>query len=178
MSEHAQFAEKEETINITDRLVLGLQDQELSQKLQLESDLTLDKAVTIARQHELVKTQIKEQRHGGGAAAVDSFSRGQSRGQHRFTHGGRPSRRAKSKQTGTGTCKFVTHSRVQGVAQSTIRETVQRRDKNVTNVRNSRILHVVVKQRLLVKLKLILNHRHRKHTLLTPYVGAVKTHGE
>ena len=39
----------------------------------------------------------------------------------------------------------VTHSRVQGVAQSTIKETVQRRDRNVTN---SRILHVVVKQRL------------------------------
>ena len=97
LSEHAQFAEKEETIR--DRLVLGLQDQELSQKLQLESDLTLDKAVTIARQHELVKTQIKEQRHGA-AAVIDSFSRGQ----HRFTRGGRPSRRAKSKQTGTGTC--------------------------------------------------------------------------
>ena len=96
--EHAQFAEKEETIR--DRLVLGLQDQELSQKLQLESDLTLDKAVTIARQHELVKTQIKEQRHGAAAAAVDSFSRGQ----HRFTRSGRPSRRAKSKHTGTGTC--------------------------------------------------------------------------
>ena len=63
----------------------------------------------------------------------------------------------------------VIHSRVQGVAQSTIRETVQRRDKNVTNVRNSRILHAVVKQRLLVKLKLILNHRRREHTLLTPY---------
>ena len=61
----------------------------------------------------------------------------------------------------------VTHSRVQGVAQSTIRETVERRDKNVTNVKNSRILHVVVKQRLLVKLKLILNHRRREHTLLT-----------
>ena len=46
LSEHARFAEKEETIR--DRLVLGLQDQELSQKLQLESDLSLDKAVTIA----------------------------------------------------------------------------------------------------------------------------------
>ena len=40
----------------------------------------------------------------------------------------------------------VTHSRVQGVEQSTIRGTVQRRDKSVTNVRNSRILHVVVKK--------------------------------
>ena len=62
----------------------------------------------------------------------------------------------------------VTHSCVQGVAQSTIRGIVQRRDKSITNVRNSRILHVVVKQRLLVKLKLILNHRRREHTLLTP----------
>ena len=70
--------------------------------------------------------------------------------------------------TGTQAQAHVTHSRVQGVAQSTIRETVQRRDKNVTNVRNSRILHVAVKQRLLVKLKLILNHRRRERTLLTP----------
>ena len=93
MSEHAQFAEKEETIR--DGLVLGLQDQELSHKLQLEIDLTLDKTVTTARQHELVKEQRQ-----GAAAAVDSFSRGQ----HRFTRDGRPSRRAKSKHTGTGTC--------------------------------------------------------------------------
>ena len=62
----------------------------------------------------------------------------------------------------------VTHSRVQGVAQSTIGETVQRKDKRVTNVRSSRILHVVVKQRLLFKLKLILNHKRRERTLLTP----------
>ena len=65
----------------------------------MQIDLSLDKAVTIARQHELVKTQVKEQRHGA-AAAVDAFSRGQ----HRFARGGRPSRRAKSKHTGTGTC--------------------------------------------------------------------------
>ena len=103
LPEHAQFAEKEETVR--DRLVLGVQDQELSQKLQLESNLTLDKAVTIARQHELVKTQIKEQRHGAAAAAVDSFSREQ----HHLTRGGRPSRRAKSKHTGTGTCNTVVY---------------------------------------------------------------------
>ena len=124
--------------------------------MQLESDPTLDKAVTIARQHELVKTQIKEQRHGA-AAAVDSFSRGIT--DSHVVVGQNPSRQAQA---------HVTHSRVQSVAQSTIRGTVQRRDKSVTNVRNSRILHVVVKQRLLVKLKLILNHRRREHTLLTP----------
>ena len=45
LSEHAQFAEKEETIR--DRLDLGVQDQELSRKLQLESDLTLDKVVSV-----------------------------------------------------------------------------------------------------------------------------------
>ena len=66
LSEHAQFAEKEETIR--NRFVLGVQDQELSQKLQLESSLTLDKAVTIAKQHKLVKKQRQ-----GAAAAVDSF---------------------------------------------------------------------------------------------------------
>ena len=142
LSEHAQFAEKEETIR--DRLVLGLQDQELSQKLQLESDLTFDKAVTITRQHELVKTQIKEQKHGAAAAIYSC-----SRGQHRFTRCGRPSHRAKSKQTGTGTCN----------TQSCTRCGTKHDKRNCP---------FVVKQRLLVKLKLILNHSRREHTLLTP----------
>ena len=61
----------------------------------------------------------------------------------------------------------LTHSRVQGATQSTRKEIVQQRDDSVTNVRNSHILRVVAKQRLLVKLKLIPNHRRREHTLLT-----------
>ena len=69
LSEHADFADRESTIH--DRLVLGLLDQELSEKLQLESELTLTKATQLARQSELVKIQIREQRglaHSSGDA--------------------------------------------------------------------------------------------------------------
>ena len=60
LSEHADFADRESTIR--DRLVLGMLDQELSEKLQLESELPLTKATQLARQSELVKSQIREQR--------------------------------------------------------------------------------------------------------------------
>ena len=42
---------------IRDRLVVGVSDRSLSQKLQLEENLTLDKAKHLVRQHETVKGQ-------------------------------------------------------------------------------------------------------------------------
>ena len=42
---------------IRDRLVVGLQDASLSEKLQLDAELTLDKAVTRVRQDKAVKKQ-------------------------------------------------------------------------------------------------------------------------
>lgn len=42
---------------IRDRLVVGLLDSRLSEKLQMDSELTLEKAVTSSRQSELVKKQ-------------------------------------------------------------------------------------------------------------------------
>ena len=49
----AEFSNKEESI--WDRLVLAVLDTELSEKLQLKPDLTLEGAVQEARQYELVK---------------------------------------------------------------------------------------------------------------------------
>ena len=42
---------------IRDRLVVGLRDHRVSEKLQLDADLTLERALTQARQHEAVKSQ-------------------------------------------------------------------------------------------------------------------------
>ena len=42
---------------ICDRVVVGLQDAHLSEKMQLEADLLLEKAVTQARQADSVKQQ-------------------------------------------------------------------------------------------------------------------------
>ncbi|XP_064482820.1 uncharacterized protein K02A2.6-like [Ornithodoros turicata] len=52
---------------IRDRLVVGLRDRSLSEKLQLDADLTPDKAVNTARNSEAVKGQ-QQVLHGNGAA--------------------------------------------------------------------------------------------------------------
>lgn len=44
--------------------MIGALDKELSQKLQMMSDLTLDKVCTIARQSEQIKGQLNEQQSG------------------------------------------------------------------------------------------------------------------
>ena len=43
------------------RFVMGVRDKAVKQKLQLITNLSLDKAMTIARQHEQVKLQMREQ---------------------------------------------------------------------------------------------------------------------
>ena len=61
LSQYAEFQDRDNTIR--DRVVLGILDRELSEKLQMESNLTLETAITMARQSETVKQQIREQRH-------------------------------------------------------------------------------------------------------------------
>ena len=56
LAEHCGYAAMHDEM-IRDRIVVGLRDAHLSEKLQLEADLTLDKAVTRARQAEAVKQQ-------------------------------------------------------------------------------------------------------------------------
>ena len=76
LAEHADFPDKENCIR--DRLVLGITDQELSKKLQLQADLTLKSAVTMARQHEAVKVQLEEQRGQGSVDKVGVYKRPRS----------------------------------------------------------------------------------------------------
>jgi len=42
---------------IRDRIVVGIRDRKLSERLQLEADLTLEKAITTVCQSETVKKQ-------------------------------------------------------------------------------------------------------------------------
>ncbi|GFO02651.1 Pol polyprotein [Plakobranchus ocellatus] len=63
----------EELLIIRDRFVVGLTDQKLKEKLQLIHDLTLKKALETARQHELIKSQMKAQ------AVVDLVSKNNSK---------------------------------------------------------------------------------------------------
>lgn len=94
LSEHAAFKDRDETIR--DRLVLGVLDNELSQRLQLEATLTLKSAIDTARHFELVKGQVSSQRQPGAAATVDAvrYSQKQRGSRSSAPSRGRGSRRA------------------------------------------------------------------------------------
>ena len=54
--EHCGYGELQDEM-IRDRIVVGLQDAALSEKLQLEPELTLESAIAKVRQSELIKKQ-------------------------------------------------------------------------------------------------------------------------
>ena len=63
---------------IRDRIVVGLQDGKLAEKLQLDSELTLEKAVNQAQQSEAVKKQqavVRGLHEEENNAKVDAVSR-------------------------------------------------------------------------------------------------------
>lgn len=60
LSEHCDFSAKREE-HIRDRIVVGISDKELSQKLQLIPKLTLEMTVQEVRQSEEVKAQVNQQ---------------------------------------------------------------------------------------------------------------------
>ena len=71
LAEHCSYGSLHDEM-IRDRLVVGLLDSKVSETLQLDPDLTLDKAVTTARQRETVKQQqkvVRGSKEGEGLAA-------------------------------------------------------------------------------------------------------------
>ena len=90
ISEFCAFTDKKEQIR--DRLVIGISDKELSEKLQLSIIFNIiEKAVEISRQSEMVKSQIKHQsvsstnveavrKHEHGSQGRGQFSGGRGRG--------------------------------------------------------------------------------------------------
>lgn len=59
---------------IRDRIVLGVQDRKLGDKLMLVESLTLEKAVEICKQWEMVKTQQTDL-HGGESRSLEAVSK-------------------------------------------------------------------------------------------------------
>ncbi len=56
LAEHCEFGALRDEL-IRDRIVVGIQDARLSESLQLDSELTLEKAMIKVRQSEAVKRQ-------------------------------------------------------------------------------------------------------------------------
>jgi hypothetical protein len=71
LAEHCKFGSLREEL-IRDRIVVGIRDKMLSEKLQLEAELTLEKAMNLVRQRETVRKQQEFLKTEG--KAVDSVS--------------------------------------------------------------------------------------------------------
>lgn len=67
---------------IRDAIVIGISDRELSEKMQLKDDLTLENATTMARQSELVKSQVRDQSDKSGIDEVRGAKAKQAPHQH------------------------------------------------------------------------------------------------
>ena len=59
LSKHCDFGDSHNQ-QIRDRIVIGILDKGLLQKLQLKSDLTLEVPIQIAHQSEMVKSQVTD----------------------------------------------------------------------------------------------------------------------
>ena len=58
-SQHCEFGDLRESL-IRDKIVLGVQDKKIQERLLRETDLSLDKAISIRHAAEGVKVQAKE----------------------------------------------------------------------------------------------------------------------
>ena len=85
LAEHCGFGDLHDEL-IRDRIVVGLSDKGLSEKLQLEADLTLEKAMTQARQKELVHHQqgILQQNFTSTGSSVDQIKAKKNPGNTNF----------------------------------------------------------------------------------------------
>ena len=99
LAAHCDFTEREEEIR--DRLVIGIKDKDLSLKLQMTSDLTLKKAVDMARHSELVKLQNSETTATGH---VEEVRKRPFKSKWKNKHAGSRSERGDSEKKNCGRC--------------------------------------------------------------------------
>ena len=72
LSEHCNYGNLKDEL-IRDRIVVGVRNRQLAEKMQLDDSLTLEKAIKMARQHEAVKRQQRDLR--GDAKNTPSVDR-------------------------------------------------------------------------------------------------------
>ena len=81
LAEYCEFGTLRDDL-IRDRIVVGIKDKKLSEQLQLDSKLTLEKAITKTRQSETVKKQqtvLQETQSDPPPASVDRLSKGKGK---------------------------------------------------------------------------------------------------
>ncbi len=91
---------------VRDRFVAGLKNENLQRKLQFMSDLTLSRAVDFARRHEMVCSQIDDQRKKEANAVINTSQRGRgshSRGRNRGRGRGNYNRNSGHQQSSSST---------------------------------------------------------------------------
>ena len=116
---------------IRDRLVVGISDSKLSEKLQLDNALTLEKAVVQARQTETVKQQQPLLRGGPGSkstpeAPVGAVNKKPATSKHANPHS--PNRKRDPKGTCSRCGKFPPHDRQHCVARDEVCRKCGKRD--------------------------------------------------
>lgn len=83
LSKHCDYGELQEQL-VRDRLVVGIKDQKLSARLQLDADLTLQKALETVRQVESVRQQQAELNPDKSTVNKVAAARQQGANQRRF----------------------------------------------------------------------------------------------
>lgn len=108
LAEHCGYGDLHDEM-IRDRIVVGIRNKALSEKLQLDADLTLDRAVTQARQSEAIKQQQPLLR-GLQDAPVGAVGRGRGRTRRSShnTSAGRPNLHNASVGRGQGKQQMCT----------------------------------------------------------------------
>lgn len=75
--EHCEYGQLKDEM-IRDRIVVGIRDSKMSEKLQLDPNLTLEKAVAQVRQREAVQKQQSVVRDESGTTSVDAIHKGRN----------------------------------------------------------------------------------------------------
>ncbi|XP_028514411.1 uncharacterized protein K02A2.6 [Exaiptasia diaphana] len=116
LSEHCEFGDLRKQL-IRDRIVVGLADAKLSEKLQLDSKLTLEKAIEIARQSESVKKQQQVLRNpdqvnsSPSQANVDAINTRKNGKPRNARNASKPTASASASETRCQRCGNTNHKR-------------------------------------------------------------------
>ena len=95
---------------VRDRIVVSLKDKTLSEKLQLETDPTLEKAINQARQKELVRQQQGNLRQEGPSASnVDRVKSTRPRPKYKFRTSFKTSNKVEDRNQTCGRCGGKPH---------------------------------------------------------------------